>query len=308
MWKTVILLLFTLIVLPTAAYYLDTQPTEEQWILIKRLFWVYAIAAGSCFVLSVITKNHSQVDKVWSIIPLAYAWIVYAEHPEDMRILVMAILVSFWGIRLTLNFGRRGGYSWKFWTGEEDYRWSVLQQRKEFKNPIAWLAFNLLFISFYQMGLILLFTFPIVKSVGGTNPFGVWDIVVAILMAALVIVELVADNQQWKYQTEKYRRKNNGEDLGEYYGKGFVHTGLWKIVRHPNYASEQAIWIVFYFFSVAATGLWINWSVVGCMLLVILFKGSSDFSEGISIEKYPEYKDYIKKTPRFVPFTKFNRK
>lgn len=34
----------------------------------------------------------------------------------------MAILVNLWGIRLTLNFARKGGYSWKFWEGEEDYR------------------------------------------------------------------------------------------------------------------------------------------------------------------------------------------
>jgi steroid 5-alpha reductase family enzyme len=38
---------------------------------------------------------------------------------------------------------------------------------------------------------------------------------------------------------------------------------------------------------------------------VILFKGSSDFSEEISAEKYPEYKEYQKSVPRFIPFTKF---
>jgi len=38
---------------------------------------------------------------------------------------------------------------------------------------------------------------------------------------------------------------------------------------------------------------------------VILFKGSSDFSEDISAAKYPEYKEYQKRVPRFIPFTKF---
>ena len=68
---------------------------------------------------------------------------------------------------------------------------------------------------------------------------------------------------------------------------------------------EQLIWIVFYFFSVLATGDWINWSIAGCILLVILFKGSSDFSENISAEKYADYKEYQRKVPRFIPFTKF---
>ena len=36
-------------------------------------------------------------------------------------------------------------------------------------------------------------------------------------------------------------------------------------------------------------------------LTCLLFVGSSDFSEKISAEKYPEYKDYQNKVPRFVP-------
>ena len=72
-------------------------------------------------------------------------------------------------------------------------------------------------------------------------------------------------------------------------------------MRHPNYMAEQAIWITFYLFSVAATGSWLNWSIAGCLLLLVLFQGSSDFSESISAEKYPEYKAYQEKTGRFLP-------
>ena len=70
-------------------------------------------------------------------------------------------------------------------------------------------------------------------------------------------------------------------------------------MRHPNYMAEQAIWIVFYFFSVTATGYWINWTIKGGLLLVLLFKGSSDFSESISEEKYPEYNKYMLTVGRF---------
>jgi steroid 5-alpha reductase family enzyme len=66
--------------------------------------------------------------------------------------------------------------------------------------------------------------------------------------------------------------------------------------------AEQAVWIAFYFFSVVATGYWINWTITGGLLLVLLFKGSSDFSESISEEKYPEYKNYQKSVGRFLPF------
>jgi steroid 5-alpha reductase family enzyme len=39
-------------------------------------------------------------------------------------------------------------------------------------------------------------------------------------------------------------------------------------------------------------------------LLIILFKGSSDFSEDISAGKYPEYSEYQRRVPRFIPFLK----
>lgn len=76
------------------------------------------------------------------------------------------------------------------------------------------------------------------------------------------------------------------------YASGFISSGLWGKMRHPNYMAEQAIWVSLYLFSVAATGAWINWSIAGCLLLVTLFQGSSDFSEAISVEKYPNYKRY----------------
>jgi hypothetical protein len=34
----------------------------------------------------------------------------------------MAAVAAVWGLRLTYNFYRRGGYAWPPWTGEEDYR------------------------------------------------------------------------------------------------------------------------------------------------------------------------------------------
>lgn len=62
----------------------------------------------------------------------------------------MAVLATLWGMRLTFNFARKGAYSIKFWTGEEDYRWKVLRERKEFQPRWKWALFDLLFISVYQ--------------------------------------------------------------------------------------------------------------------------------------------------------------
>ncbi len=304
MWKTILFLIFTLIVVPVVAYFVDDSLTVLQWDILKTLIWVYVITAALCFVVSTLSKNYSQVDKLWSIIPVAYVWIVSVKVGHEPRSVLMASLVTLWAARLTFNFARRGGYSWKFWSGDEDYRWAELQAKPEMASPIKWFFFNLFFISYYQMGLILLFTLPALKSIN-SGELTVVDIVLAILFVFFVVLETIADQQQWKFQSEKYRRIRRGEALGEVYAKGFTHRGLWALVRHPNYASEQAIWITFYCFSIVATGHWINWSMVGALLLVVLFKGSSDFSEAISASKYEAYKEYQRTVPRFVPWTKW---
>jgi steroid 5-alpha reductase family enzyme len=301
MWKTVLALLITIIVIPVLAFTIDEAVTPFQQEILNDLVVVYLAAASLCFVVSTISKNYSQVDKLWSLIPIAYVWMIAVKSGFEPRIVLMALLVTVWGIRLSYNFSRRGGYSIRFWTGKEDYRWAVLRAKPEFAAKWRWVLFNLLFISFYQMGLVMLITLPAVRSLGG-SPLGWVDYLLAAFLLCIVVMEAVADQQQWNYHKEKRKAMASGGEISEKYRKGFVHTGLWGKMRHPNYAAEQAVWIVFYFFSVSATGSWLNWSVVGMILLVLLFWGSSNFSESISEGKYPDYAEYRKKVSRFVPF------
>lgn len=302
MIKTIIVLILTLIVVPIAAFYFGEPLTDMQTQILWNSVYICIGVAMTCFILSELTRNNSQVDKIWSVVPIVYAWYIAYAGGMNERLILMAVLVTVWGVRLTYNFSRRGAYTWKFWAGEEDYRWKVLREKPELKGRTRWFLFNLFFISLYQNGLILLFTLPILLAVGEEPlPLGWLDYVASAAFIFFVIIETVADQQQWNYQQEKYRRKNAGEPLTPYYEKGFTHTGLWKLMRHPNYMSEQAVWICFYFLGVAATGQWFNWSIAGSLLLVILFQGSSDFSEGISLGKYSEYAEYKKKTGRFIP-------
>ncbi len=76
--------------------------------------------AGLCFLVSVVTDNYSQVDKLWSITPWLYVWLLVAVcGVKNQRLMLMAIASLVWGMRLTLNFARRGGYVWpKVWEGE----------------------------------------------------------------------------------------------------------------------------------------------------------------------------------------------
>ena len=51
----------------------------------------------------------------------------------------------------------------------------------------------------------------------------------------------------------------------------------------------------------------VNWSVIGALLLVVLFQGSSALAEEISGGKYPEYEQYCRSVPRFFPACKRNK-
>ena len=305
MLTTIIILIFTLIVVPILTFYYGTPLNDIQFYILGKIHFVVAFVALYCFVVGEITRNNSQVDKLWSIVPVLYVWLMTIWGDFQPRMILMSILVTIWGARLTYNFSRRGAYQWKFWEGEEDYRWPLLRNRPGFKNRWIWMLFNFFFISFYQNALIFLFTLPILTNLYDHAPstLGWADYILSFVFVLFVIIEYIADQQQYDFQTEKYRRMYNNEPLGEY-SKGFMDKGLWGIVRHPNYSMEQAIWIVFYGFSIIATGQWFNWSIAGCLLLVVLFIGSSNFSEEISASKYPDYKDYQKRVPRFIPFLK----
>jgi len=107
------------------------------------MLYILSGVIAYCFIIGELAKNNSQVDKLWSIVPIYYVWHMTVLGLWDPRMILMSVLVSLWGIRLTYNFARRGAYSWKFWSGEEDYRWEVLRKRKGFNNPIIWMLFNL---------------------------------------------------------------------------------------------------------------------------------------------------------------------
>lgn len=301
--KVATLLIVTLLIVPIITYFFGTPLEAIHWEALKTLIYINLGVIIYCFVVGELTNNNSQVDKLWSLIPIAYVWVIADYGNYAPRLVLMAILVAIWGIRLTYNFSRHGAFTIKFWEGKEDYRWEILRTKPEFQPKWKWTLFNLFFICIYQNILILLFTLPaLVAFQFNDTPLGVMDFIAAGLMFFFIVYETIADNQHWKFQSKKHEMIRNGKELTGNYKKGFLDKGLWALSRHPNYFAEQSIWVSFYLFSVAASGQWINWSIAGCLLLLVLFQGSSDFSEEISAGKYPEYEKYQKRVSRFIPW------
>ena len=255
--------------------------------------WVAGALALLCWVLSLITKEYSWVDRLWSITPVLFA-VHFAGYAgfNDARLNLMAALAVLWGVRLTYNFVRKGGYK----PGGEDYRWEEIQEKI---GPRWFQVLNATFIAPFQNYLLLLIVVPsyaAYRFVG--TPLNALDYAAAIAFVAFFIGEAVADEQQWKFQTAKYAAIARGETPEA----GFITTGLFRYSRHLNFLCEQAMWWTYYVFSIAAGAGWLNWTITGAVLLTLLFQASTNLTEKLSARKYPAYADYQRTTNRLMPW------
>lgn len=256
-------------------------------------FVACAALALTCWVTSLVTGNVSQVDRLWSIAPPLYvAWFASRAGFGDARLDVMAALTALWGARLTYNFARKGGYR----AGGEDYRWPVMRARL---GPVLFQVFNATFVAPYQNLLLLLLTLPAWAALRHAGaPFGALDAAATLAFAFFLAGETVADEQQWAFQRDKHARKARGEAVQ----REFLTTGLFRWSRHPNFFCEQGMWWAVYLFSVAAGDGWLNATIVGPVLLTLLFQGSTSLTESLSLAKYPAYAEYQRTTSRLLPW------
>lgn len=271
----------------------------------RILLIICSCSALYCFVVGQLTRNYSQMDKLWSILPVAYIWVIAAKGGMKSTLVIYALAVTVWGIRLTINFARKGAYSIRFWEGREDYRWSIVHSAPMFRSNFAWTLFNLFFISIYQNILVLAICLPAWSAMSSEN--AVSDIQIAGLTAALLflVLETVSDEYQWKYHKKKnelLKEKGNLKDLPYPYNLGFNVTGPWAYMRHPNYLGEQGFWLSLYFF---AMGTRLEITIMGPLLLILLFMGSSALGEAISAGKYPAYEKYVNQVWKYLPVHKY---
>jgi steroid 5-alpha reductase family enzyme len=299
-------------------------------------FMASNLVALICWLATLLTDNYSHVDRLWSILPAIYAWgflftavryngaysVLPGDFSSQLRLLVICVLISLWGARLSYNFWRKGGYSLK----EEDYRW--VHVRKMFNYPEKKLVFHLFnfgFTAFIQNWLLLGLAVPIwyIQS----NPtmkrqesYNVLDILLAVVFLVLLSIEYTADEQQWTFQSRKHRwladprsGKYSLKEISDF-KRGFLVDGLFKYSRHPNFFAEVLMWWTVYAFTISAQlnrlnapgGFHalslLNYSILAPAILTWLFHGSTNLTERISTSKYKEYKEYQAQVSRIIPW------
>jgi len=285
-------LFFTLIVLGIVLV-LWLNPVRTSNPLVSILH-ITGITVSLSFLFGLITGDYSWTDRLWSTMPVVFAWIYAVYGGLTLPSLVATILVTLWGARLTFNFARRGGY-----TTAEDYRWQIIHARVT--NPVVWQVFNLLFIALYQQVLFIAFTSPLFLlalhgPIGMTAPL--W--LASLLFLAFLTIETVADQQQYTFQQSKNGLVPRRSEWAEQYKQGFRSSGLFARSRHPNYLGELGVWFCIHIFASLAIGDFLNWSLVGPFALTMLFSFSTIFTESISEKKYEAYHQYKKQASAII--------
>jgi steroid 5-alpha reductase family enzyme len=250
------------------------------------------------FIFGFITGDYSWVDRIWSILPAAFVWYYAYRGGFTAALYVTSVLVTLWGVRLSFNFARKGGY-----TGTEDYRWGVL--RGKIKNRFLWQLFNLLFISAYQIGMFILFTWPVYSVTKTGNGFSTLFCIFAVLAFVFICIETVADQMQWNFHLAK-KAGREGEKIPDKYindvKNGFLSQGLFRYSRHPNYFSELGFWWSIWLMGLSLSGGFARSGFFGPVMLTILFIGSTIFTESITGGKYAKYREYKARTSPIIPW------
>ena len=196
-----------------------------------------------------------------------------------------------WALRLALFI------TWRNWGHGEDRRYAAMRQRHGpgFARRSLTLVFGL------QALLAWIVATPLLVAAGGSeasrlgalSPLGPLDLFGLALALGGLVTEAVADAQMARFRRDPALYGRARGDV--------MDAGLWRYSRHPNYFCEISQWWVFYAMACAVSGTWINWTIIGALLLTLLFDGSTRFTETITRKKYPSYADYQRTTSRLIP-------
>ncbi|MDX2301766.1 MAG: DUF1295 domain-containing protein [Microscillaceae bacterium] len=237
------------------------------------------------FIFSYIFKNSSFYDPYWSVIPIfiAGAFIYLAVSEADLvRQIVVFLLVTAWGLRLTFNW-------WRGWTGlhHEDWRYVDLARQT---GKAYWLV-SFSGIHMFPTVMVFLGCIPLWSSLAlNTTPFGILDALAALVTATAIFIEGTADNQ-----LRKFRLSNT--EKGKYLDKG-----LWAYSRHPNYFGEIMFWWGLFFFALAQSlDNW--WMGAGALAITLMFVFISlPMIDKRMLERRNNYQEKMRRVSTLIPW------
>ncbi|KAK9320366.1 hypothetical protein V1517DRAFT_295578 [Lipomyces orientalis] len=250
-------------------------------------------------------NDFTLVDKLWPMISLSctlnYTLHGYLNGNVSYRLLLILPFQTFWAYHLVELFARRGGYS----SGFEDHRWAKVKAQLN-HDPIQLFVFSIFFVSIYQPLMLINNTMPeCILWEAGSSSLNFGDYFFLALYVSLIGFEYLCDEYQQDYQVAKAKYKGTGKITSGYtkrqLERGFCTVGPFAYSRHPAFFAEQLIWVSLYLWGAYVSGTLINWSLIGPLEFVIFVVKSSGFTESISTERYPAYKQYCTQVGILAP-------
>jgi len=235
------------------------------------------------WLISLIFRNVTIVDSLWGLGFILVAWLTFFVSNGHLgRKLLIAILVTIWGLRLSVHL------SWRNWGKGEDPRYGEWRKKS---GRLFWLVS--LFKVFILQALFL-WIISIVVQIGqlATTPDSLtWlEALGVIVWTTGFIFESVGDWQLAQFKSDPA-------------SKGRVmDRGLWAYTRHPNYFGEFLVWWGLFLITLSTPNSW--WTVLSPTIIsaVLLKMTGIPLTEKALVENRPGYSDYIKRTSAFVPW------
>ena len=140
--------------------------------------------------------------------------------------------------------------------------------------------------------LYVLEVLPVFYRLENSSGSDAWTYIGAVIMLAGIVLESAADLQKSKAKKANPKR--------------FVDTGLYRLVRCPNYLGEMLLWTGVVLSGIGSVH---GWQWVPCLLgyvgiIFVMFSGARrlEIRQNKNYGSDPEYREYIKTVPILIPF------
>lgn len=188
---------------------------------------------------------------------------------------------------------RLGWYLFQRERKSPEYKKILYSKGAAEKKPLFVVITVWVFCALLYVAQVSPLAFFLANSQEGAEVNQLWAWISVVVMALGVMLEAVADAQK------KAAKKQDP--------KRFVDTGLYRLVRCPNYLGELVIWTGSFILCIGASCTIWQWiiAVLGYISIIyVMFSGARRL-EIRQTETYghdPQFQAYISKTPLLLPF------
>ncbi len=247
------------------------------------LFLITIVLMVLLWLVSLWLKNSSIVDIFWGTGFVIFAWVAFLLTPQGFitRKLLLCVLVSLWGLRLSLHLLFRN------WGKPEDFRYQAW--RRQAGSSWWWRS---LFKVFLLQGLLLwVIAAPLLTAQVSPLPAHLtWlDILAIPVWLVGFTFEALGD---WQLSRFKADPANRGR---------LLNTGAWRYTRHPNYFGDATQWWAFYLLALSVGGWWTIFSPLIMTGLLLRVSGVTLLERTLKDTK-PGYQEYTETTSAFIPW------